>query len=240
MKLLLSSVIVALFLFSCSGSSSNEEELRVDLVEGIIQTKGPFQLAQVKYKEQYELAQLTLKDAQLNEDDQTLILRFNEEPPEAYEIRYTVNNGRLKQSRSSELKVELLEGNNVVLAFLALSNGLRIPNPRAVYLENYSIGLNESSEVTKTGVHLFHNLSNTADSAAFYLDFYAENVPEGSNYFARLIADGNTFNVPLNKAYKLNGMTKEYHNLRIQLVDGAGAVVNGPFNDTGVISVEVE
>ena len=83
MKLLLSSVIVALFLFSCSGSSSNEEELRVDLVEGIIQTKGPFQLAQVKYKEQYELAQLTLKDAQLNEDDQTLILRFNEEPPEA-------------------------------------------------------------------------------------------------------------------------------------------------------------
>ena len=124
MKLLLSSVIVALFLFSCSGSSSNEEELRVDLVEGIIQTKGPFQLAQVKYKEQYELAQLTLKDAQLNEDDQTLILRFNEEPPEAYEIRYTVNNGRLKQSRSSELKVELLEGNNVVLAFLALSNGL--------------------------------------------------------------------------------------------------------------------
>ena len=54
-----------------------------------------------------------------------------------------------------------------------------------------------------------------------------------------MTADGNQFNVPLNKAFKLNGVTKEYNNVRIQLEDGKGKVADGPFNDTGVMSVEV-
>lgn len=229
-----------ILLFSCSDSTSVEERLAVELESGVGIQRGSIQAIPVKNKKEYALEELTLEKEMLKEVDRKVHLQFKEELPTGYEIHYTVNNGPLMISKTTDIEVEVLEGNNVVLAFLSLANGLRIPNPKAVYLKNYSIGLDESNEVTNTGVHLFHNLSNTADSAAFYLDFYAENVPEGSNYLARVIADGNTFNVPLDKAYKLNGMTKEYHNLRIQLIDATGKVASGPFNDTGVISVKVE
>ncbi|MFT4755551.1 MAG: hypothetical protein ACI9DK_002474 [Vicingaceae bacterium] len=240
MKRLTTAFCLFILLNSCTEVVSLEERLNVELDSDAIQQKGPLTIVAVVYKQEYALEKLTLKKEAFLMKTNRLNLQFEEKLPQGYEIRYSVNNGEVLKSESTDLEVQLLKGNNVVLAFLALANGLRIPNKNAVYLKNHFVGEEEQDDVTETGIHLFHNVSSQVDSAAFYLDFYGKNVPEESNYFARVIADGNQFNVPLNKAFKLNGVTKEYHNLRIQLVDGNGKVVAGPFNDTGVMSAEVK
>ena len=240
MKLYIPFFCICIVLFSCSDSTSLEERLAFELESGVGMQKGSIQAISVKNKKEYALEELTLEKEVIKEADRKVHLQFKEELPVGYEIHYTVNNGPLMISKTAEFEVEILEGNNVVLAFLSLANGLRIPNEKAVFLKNYVVGEAQQSDVTETGIHLFHHLPNRFDSLGMYLDFYAKNIPAGSTYFARVIADGSQFNLPLNKAFKLNGMTKEYHNLRIQLIDATGKVVSGPFNDTGVISIKVE
>lgn len=239
MKRLTTAFCFFILLNSCTEVVSLEERLNVELDPDAIQQKGPLSVVAVVYKQEYTLEKLTLKKEAFLKKTNLLNLHFEEKLPQGYKIRYSVNNGEVLMSESADMEVQLLKGNNVVLVFLALANGLRIPHKEAVYVKNHFVGEEEQGDVTESGIHLFHNVSSQVDSSAFYLDFYAKNVPEESNYFARVIADGNQFNVPLNKAFKLNGVTKEHHNVRIQLVDGNGKVVDGPFNDTGVISVEV-
>ena len=229
-----------ILLFSCSESASLEERLAVQLENDGVLKQGSIQVTPVKYKKEFALEELTLKREEVKQVEGKLNLQFKEELPKGYEIHYSVNNGPLIISKTDEIELEILEGNNVVLAFLSLANGLRIPNDKAVFLKNYILGEGQQRDVTETGVHLFHHLSNHSDSSGMFLDFYAKNVMEGSNYFVRVIADQNQFDLPLNKAFLLEGLTKENHGIRIQLVDKNGTVVDGPFNDTGVIRVDVE
>ncbi|MFT6166888.1 MAG: hypothetical protein ACJAV5_001426 [Vicingaceae bacterium] len=229
-----------ILLFSCSDSTSLEERLAVQLENDGVLQQGSILVTPVKYKKEYALQELSLKSEEVKEAEHKLNLQFKEALPKGYEIHYTINNGPLIISKTAEIELEILEGNNVVLAFLSLANGLRIPNEKAVFLKNYVLGDGQQSNVTETGVHLFHHLSNQADSSGLFLDFYAKNVLEGLSYFVRVIVDQNQFDLPLNKAFLLEGLPKEDQGIRIQLVDGNGDVVDGPFNDTGVISVEVE
>tara|TARA_B110000503_G_scaffold136700_1_gene219550 strand:+ start:1832 stop:2560 length:729 start_codon:yes stop_codon:yes gene_type:complete len=234
------STFLCILVFSCSDSISLEERLAVQLENDGVLQQGSIEVTPVKYKKEYALQELSLESEEVKEAKHKLNLQFKETLPKGYEIHYTVNNGPFIISKTAKIELEMLEGNNVVLAFLSLANGLRIPNEKAVFLKNYVLGGEQQSDITETGIHLFHHLSNYADSSGLFLDFYAKNVAEGSNYFARVITDGNQFNLSLHKAFQLDGLTKGYHDIRIQLVDGSGNVVDGPFNDTGVISIKVE
>ena len=136
-----------------------------------------------------------------------------------------------------------MEGNNVVLAFLSKSFHESVKTKTAFFFENFYLGEGESS-FDKTAQHLFYSrpkgVYRKSKAGKILVDFYLLNtfLAEDGNK-VKLTIDEVDFLIPHWNAYFVEGLSVGVHNFRIQLIDKDGELIDGPFNDSGIRSIEI-
>lgn len=159
-------------------------------------------------------------------------------------IHYILNNSPYEAHYEPTFKGELMEGNNVVLAFLSRSYHESIKNGSAFVLKNFQIG-EVVDQFDATAEHLFYSRPKGTyegeDTKKILLDFYLVN--------SKLASDGNKVKVNIDEhefmldswePYFVEGLSKGKHSFRIRLVDNDGTLVAGPFNDSGSREIELK
>jgi hypothetical protein len=152
-------------------------------------------------------------------------------------IHFILNNQPYKAKYEAAFEEELGEGENVLLAFLSRSYHESIKNGNAHVVTSLYAGEGGSS-FDPNGEHLFYSRPKgtykLAESNRFLLDFFLINVDlEASGYKVRATVDGAVFELPSWKPYFIEGLQAGEHTVRIELIDGSGNAVAGPFNDSG-------
>lgn len=153
-------------------------------------------------------------------------------------IHYILNNQPYKAKYEAMFEEELPEGDNVLLAFLSRSYHESIKNGKAHVVQSLYAGEGGGSSFDPNGEHLFYSRPkgnyNLSESKRFLLDFFLVNVDlEASGYKVRATIDGAVFELPSWKPYFIEGLEAGEHTVRIELIDGTGNAVAGPFNDSG-------
>lgn len=128
----------------------------------------------------------------------------------------------------------LQQGNNVLLAFSCLPNGVSCKNKNSCFFKNYILGedlglFNEKQE------HLFYYLpKDTVNAENVILDFYLMNASLNKNgNKVRATIDGMEFLIEKWAAYNIEGLEQGTHTIRLELIDKEGNLIPGPFNDSG-------
>jgi len=159
-------------------------------------------------------------------------------------IHFIVNNGPYKAHYEPKFEAELLEGNNVVLAFLSRSYHESIKNGTAHVLKTFQIG-DQPSTFDHSASHLFYSRPKGTykgeDGKKILLDFYLINtkLAEGGNK-VKVLIDGVDFLLPTWQPYFVEGLAIGKHSFRIQLLDKEGNLIEGPFNDSGLREITIE
>jgi hypothetical protein len=159
-------------------------------------------------------------------------------------IHFIVNNGPYAAHYEPEFEGELMEGNNVVLAFLSRSYHESIKTQTAHVLTNYVVG-DVDDEFDPTAEHLFYSRPKGTytgkDTEKILLDFYLINTKLAANgNKVRATIDGKVFVLPKWAPYFVEGLGMGEHTFRIELIDANGNPVSGPFNDSGDRTITLE
>lgn len=158
-------------------------------------------------------------------------------------IHFIVNNGPYAAHYESSFEAELLEGNNVVLAFLSRSYHESIKNGTAHVLKTFQIG-DQPSTFDHDAAHLFYSRPKGSyqgeDSKKILLDFFLLNTELAENgNKVKVLIDDVDFELPSWQPYFVEGLEKGKHTFRIQLIDKSGDFIEGPFNDSGLREIEI-
>ena len=153
-------------------------------------------------------------------------------------IHFIVNNGPYAAHYNPEFEGELLEGNNVVLAFLSRSYHESIKTSSAHILTNFVVGEDAEDDFDMSEEHLFYSRPKGSytghDAHKILLDFYLINTELSSNgNKVRATINGNEFILPKWAPYFVEGLPMGENTFRIELIDADGNVIDGPFNDSG-------
>ncbi len=159
-------------------------------------------------------------------------------------IHFIVNNAPYQAKYDPEFEAQLLEGNNVVLAFLSKSFHESVKVKEAAYFHNFYVGEGES-DFDEQGAHLFYSRPKgnykAAKAKQLLVDFYLMNTSlseEGNK--VKLSIDDTEFILSSWQAYFVEGLSVGEHRFRIQLIDQDGKLIEGPFNDSGVRKITIE
>lgn len=249
--------------FSCGGDENNSSEisqndsleLEVKTVVGEAQIIEPIKdeevvvlknngitLTEIK-SDNNPAATLKLNTKQFNEGENHL--SFSATGVQEYSISYLANNYSLSQFSSDVFNVEFLYGNNVFLAFLTDKNNISIKTNKGSVLKNVVLGAESESLFDMNQPHLFYYLPQ-AETNEPILDFYLVNtgISESGNK-VKVTINGTEFMINKWAAYKITGLTKTGSSaslraqIRIQLIDKNGNLIDGPFNDSGERSFKV-
>ena len=152
-------------------------------------------------------------------------------------IHFILNNAPYEAHYEPSFKAELMEGNNVVLAFLSRSYHESIKQEDAFILQNFPIGENVAS-FDQTAKHLFYSRPKGSytgeDTKRILLDFFLVNTElSEEGYQVKAIIDDNQFMLSHWQPYFVEGLSMGEHTFRLQLIDADGKLVEGPFNDSG-------
>lgn len=148
-----------------------------------------------------------------------------------YSIAVIENNYSIAHYQKNSITKEFLYGNNVFLAFLTHPNGIAVKTNKALVLKNVLIDDEDLFGMNQP--HLFYYLPK-AKTTKPILDFCLVNTSISEN--------GNKVKVTINEteliinkwaAYQIEGLEKSNNTIRIQLIDKAGNLIDGPFNDSG-------
>lgn len=159
-------------------------------------------------------------------------------------IHFILNNAPYEAHYEPNFKAELMEGNNVVLAFLSRSYHESIKQENAFILKNFPIGENVVP-FDVTAKHLFYSRPKGTysgkDAERILLDFYLVNteLSESGNKVKATI-DGKEFILASWQPYFVEGLAMGEHTFRLQLIGENGEVVPGPFNDSGERVIKLE
>lgn len=227
-------VVAIFFLSSCS---TDDKATKILLEEGNTIEKDGVKLIPILTKKEEE-QKFDLAEFEQLENSEKLKLKFETSLSNEVEIHYSVNNGKISKSKITEFQLDLLEGNNVVMAYLSLENGLRLSSDSVVFIRNCYVGKNQS-EFNASEPHLFHHFSEEVDSNDFIVGFYLSHLPRSTHCQVKFEIDGTNFLLPYDKAFKVVGLSKGIHTLRIQLVNEKEQLIFGPFNDSGIMQVNI-
>lgn len=159
-------------------------------------------------------------------------------------IHFIVNNGPYQAKYEPSFETDLMEGNNVILAFLSRSYHESIKNGKAFVLKTFQLG-DSPSTFDHDAQHLFYSRPKGTykgeDGKKILLDFYLINseLSESGNK-VKVTIDDTEFTLASWQPYFVEGLTAGTHSFRIMLVDSNGEMVEGPFNDSGVREITVE
>lgn len=222
MKRLLILLFLCFTLFSCVNEKKEIEAVLVLDEEHSIGENG---ISLVPIVNKVEEKELKLKSD--SQEGTTLKLEFEVELETDEELHYSINNGNVERSKDAPIELELLEGNNVV--FVCISNGVGVSS--TFWVKNYFVGEGVGS-FERNESHLFQNFIRLNDGIV--IDYQIMNEKPG--FQAVLQLDSIRYLLTPNITYLLS----EKREVRLILLNGEGDLIDGPFNDTGVISVEVK
>lgn len=185
-----------------------------------------------------------VKNYQLQEQTEGAEERHCANSAKGQHIHFILNNGPYQAKYDPVFEADLVEGNNVVLAFLSRSYHESIKNGKAFVIQNYKIG-DHAAEFDQAGEHLFYSrpkgVYSGEDTQRILIDFYLLNTelsPEGNK--VELTIDAETFTLDSWQPYFVEGLAEGEHQFRIRLLNSTGELVAGPFNDSGVRTIVIE
>jgi hypothetical protein len=223
MKRLIIALSTRLFFMSCgqfSGNEKKEIETVLALDEGnAIEKNGVYLIPIIN-----EVAEKPLKLKAEVQEGNVLTLQFDLKLEPDEQLHFTINNGPIRKAKGPEIAVELLEGNNVI--FVCLSNTIGVSS--TYWVKNYFYG-EGSGSFDESQTHLFQHL--TANEKGIVVDYQIMNWKKGNTAVLQLDTFG--YELMSNTPYLL----KSKQAVRLELLNSKGDLVDGPFNDTGVIRV---
>lgn len=240
------SLIILLFFFACNTNNSNKEEssdeasssIKNNETSLIIEQKADSDIAtfsadgitltEIKPTKNNKESALTLTNTSFKEGIN--LLQFNIENNQNYNITTIQNNYTIATHSNTKVEQEFLSGNNVFLAFLTNENNLGIKTNNATLLKN--IVLNDEVLFDEKQPHLFYYLPQNNIAI---LDFCLVNASLSENGNKVKVTFNGTTSIVVNKwaSYKIDGLSENKNTIRIELIDKAGNLIPGPFNDSG-------
>ena len=186
----------------------------------------------------------SVEDYELAKQTEKADMRHCANSKKGQHIHYILNNSPYVAHYEPNFKAELMDGNNVVLAFLSRSYHESIKNGTAYILKNFKVG-GSASDFDETAEHLFYSRPKGTyegeDTKKILLDFYLVNSALSSDgNKVKVNIDDNEFMLDNWAPYFVEGLSKGKHNFRIRLVDNEGNLVPGPFNDSGNREIELK
>ncbi len=156
-------------------------------------------------------------------------------------IHFILNNAPYKAEYNSDFTEKANPGRNVALCFLSRSYHESLKNNKAVVVKEFTMPGKDSltaGDVTKDPT-LFYSRPKgdykKLDGDKMLLDFYLLNTDlTDKGYSVRATIDGKVWTINKWDAYFIEGLELGKHTVRLELVDGNGTLVPGPFNDSGV------
>lgn len=202
-----------------------EQKVDTDIAEF---TADGITLTEIKPTKNNKESTLTLTNTSFKEGIN--ILQFNIENNQNYNITTIQNNYTIATHPSTKIEQEFLSGNNVFLAFLTYENNLGIKTNNATILKN--IVLNDEALFDEKQAHLFYYLPQNNIPI---LDFCLVNTSLSKNGNKVKVTFNGTTSIVVDKwaSYQINGLTETENTIRIELIDKAGNLIPGPFNDSG-------
>ncbi|KJS04561.1 MAG: hypothetical protein VR77_11380 [Flavobacteriales bacterium BRH_c54] len=240
------SLIILLFFFACNTNNSNKEEssdeasssIKNNETSLIIEQKADNDIAtfsadgitltEIKPTKNNKESALTLTNTSFKEGIN--LLQFNIENNQNYNITTIQNNYTIATHSNTKVEQEFLSGNNVFLAFLTNENNLGIKTNNATLLKN--IVLNDEVLFDEKQPHLFYYLPQNNIAI---LDFCLVNTSLSENGNKVKVTFNGTTSIVVNKwaSYQIDGLSENKNTIRIELIDKAGNLIPGPFNDSG-------
>lgn len=156
-------------------------------------------------------------------------------------IHFILNNKPYLAEYNSDFKAKADPGRNIALSFLSRSYHESVKNSDAVVLKEFNMPGEDgmtAGDMSKDPT-LFYSRPKgdykKLDGDKILLDFYLLNTDlEKDGYSVRATIDGEVWTINKWEAYFIEGMELGQHTVRLELIDGNGQVVPGPFNDSGV------
>lgn len=137
-----------------------------------------------------------------------------------------------------EIPFKLKEGGHTIRMFPARSYGESLKGERTFFATYFYLG-EEAGDINRVLSQPYLTYNEPSDrmklveNKPVLLDFYLSNcelTPDG--YKVQLIIDGKTKRVLASwQPYYIYGLKRGKHTIRLQLIDGKGKQVSGPFND---------
>lgn len=244
---MISLITVAFFFFSC-GSEVEDQQLSAEELstiksknsskaqifepvedkEVIFLTKDGITLREFKAENNQSIS-LTLTTTSFKEGENQL--SFKVDGISNYSLALIENNYSVVHFQKNTITKEFLNGNNVFLAFLTHPNGISVKTNNALVLKNVLI--DDENLFNTQQPHLFYYLPKLKNEKPI-LDFCLVNtsISEKGNK-VKVTINETEFVITKWAAYQIEGLSTSNNTIRIQLIDKAGKLVDGPFNDSG-------
>lgn len=149
-------------------------------------------------------------------------------------IHFILNNMPYSAHYESSFARDIPEGNHVLLAFLSRSYHESVKN--AFLVQNISVGNSTNEKADLTAPHMFYSrpkgIYSGKDTEKLLLDFFLVNTEiseTGNNVKASI--NGEEFTITEWAPYVIEGLDKGQVEIRLQLLDAEGNLIQGPFND---------
>lgn len=240
----------------------NQEEIKQENSSSLKQQKGDLSLYPASLAKEFPNAELTLKKPLASDikagkhqfEFEVGNYQLTKQTPDAEErhcansakgqhIHFILNNAPYRAEYEPEFEAELMEGNNVVLAFLSRSYHESIKHQSAYIFKNFSIG-ESAFQFDENAPHLFYSRPKGEYEGEYtekiLVDFFLLNttLSEDGNK-VRLSIDEETFILTNWQSYFVEGLSKGKHTFRLELLDAKGELIDGPFNDSGERVIEL-
>ncbi len=155
-------------------------------------------------------------------------------------IHFILNNAPYKAHYGASFEESVNAGNNLLLAFLSRSYHESVKAPDAAVITSFQVG--ESTEgpqidIDADPIMFYSRPKGTYKSSAgskVLLDFYLRNATLSKDgHQVRATIDGESWMLNEWAAYFVEGFDVGTHTVRLELLDAAGNLVPGAFNDSG-------
>lgn len=147
---------------------------------------------------------------------------------------------KIQPITKADYQTKLDNGNYTAIAFLCDEQELSIKQPEAYVIRSFNVGKVEKSENDTDSVMVILNNPYTKPTSNPIIDFYLvnTNISKSGNKVL-LTIDKNEFQLHNWSAYKVNGLSKGKHKIKIQLLDNKGVMLQSLFSaDSTTIDVE--
>ncbi len=175
-----------------------------------------------------ENIQLTLNNTVFSEGENNL--SFSVSGIKKYHLFVFVN-GALYLAGNNTATVELLDGNNLMVCFVTDEDYNIVKQAEAVILKNIIIGQHKDYFNEKQPHLLYFSPNEYTAKLGFIL---INTNLEAHGFKVKATIDNADFLLSQWRNYRITGLKKGEHSVRLQLLDENGQLIDGPFNDSGV------
>ena len=253
-KVIISIIALSFTFYSCKSDKSTEDKNEDNQVEQEEVVEAKITLSKFEGSPKFEDAKISISSMNIGELDSVASVDFDfkvenyelgAQTPTAGEnglansgkgqhIHFILNNMPYSAHYESSFSKDMPEGNHVLLAFLSRSYHESVKN--AFLVQNVNVGNVEDEGADLTAPHMFYSRPKGTytgkDTEKLLLDFFLVNteISENGNKVKATI-NGEEFMITEWAPYVIEGLDKGEVEIRLQLQDADGNMIEGPFND---------